>query len=1016
MENENKIVDTEKDPSAESVSETVEKAEEVTAEVESDLVSANDNESADKTDDSSADAVVSEKAEMPKKKKNILLIVLACVLVVALAVGGVLLAVLGKDGTTDDPSGEGNGEKVSYSVSVKTAGGMVMSDIDVYVYNNDTLENMQDFGKTDSEGKISFNLAKSDDYAIVLSGVPKGYDVKESYAFDGEKVKIKLTSSLITEEELSTATLGLGDVMYDFTVTTPDGTKITLSEMLKEKKMVLLNFWYTGCSWCVTEFPYMEEAYQMYKDDVGIVAVDPLGETDAAIASFPSSYNLSLTFPLAACPTSWANTFGITGYPTSVIIDRYGVICLVEAGAITSLTPFTSLFETMTAEDYEQKLYNNVGELVINPKPTYTMDSSENISALINSGDFEVTYHPETEEGSAEYAWPFIATEKNGEKCLMASNKGIDSSFGVIYADVTLKAGQALGFDYLMSSESGSDTFVVIVDGEDIFTISGYNDVEKWEKAYPVVAEEDGEYEVALFYLKDESNGAGDDTVYIKNMRVIDSASIDTPTYLPREAAVSEDGDTYEYVEIFFNENDGYYHVGSKNGPLLLADLMGYTQFNEESTVWDLSYNGDIVVDGTDYREKIEQYCNYASNANGGVCTVNKELYDLLVIVDKAVGFDDEDDKEWMKICKYFKAYGTNGDQLEDPIKGLATFSAYEAKLGKDIETNFFYYDKIIMPRGKYAEFVPTQSGVYRITSRSESTNGVDGWIFDENRNELLVYEHDERMYGDHSEVSMVFYMEAGKPYYIDIAFWDVYEVGYIYYDIEYIAPTLEHFRVCSHGYFTYDTDATGESIYEVIAGGIKAVLGDDGIYYEDLGNGKKGSKIYADFTGVTGIFGSPISTTNSYNEDGSIKLDADGNPVKISGLIDLGGFDFSKTENDLYILGILKSNNNDVDATIKQLKETWGENYDASAEEYMVDEVLNGIYHGKGEDLTAEISTYLDDIITTGPEELQGCVVVTERLAEILQLIMDKYTFEDVEQSWLKLCYYYDYLGPEGK
>ena len=38
--------------------------------------------------------------------------------------------------------------------------------------------------------------------------------------------------------------------------------------------------------------------------------------------------------------------------------------------------------------------------------------------------------------------------------------------------------------------------------------------------------------------------------------------------------------------------------------------------------------------------------------------------------------------------------------------------------------------------------------------------------------------------------------------------------------------------------------------------------------------------------------------------------------------------------------------------------------------------------------------------------------MAVTERLAEILQLLMDKYTFENVDHSWTKLCYYYDYLG----
>ena len=80
-----------------------------------------------------------------------------------------------------------------------------------------------------------------------------------------------------------------------------------------------------------------------------------------------------------------------------------------------------------------------------------------------------------------------------------------------------------------------------------------------------------------------------------------------------------------------------------------------------------------------------------------------------------------------------------------------------------------------------------------------------------------------------------------------------------------------------------------------------------------------------------------------------------------------------------------------------------------------MLDDVLAGKYHGKGEDLSEEISTYLDKIITSGGEEIQGCVAVDERLAELLQLLMDKYTFENVDNSWTKVCYYYDYLGPEG-
>ncbi len=919
---------------------------------------------------------------------------MALILVFALSIS--MCAVL--SGCKEKGSGgqQGGGETAQYKVTVQSAGGLPLEKVAVSVYADDSLSDLKAYDETDEKGVANLEL-DSDSYVIALSGVPAGYACDKTYPITGKDMTIKLTSSVITDKNLGEVQLGVGDIMYDFTVTTPAGDKVVLSELLKEKKMVLLNFWYTSCSWCVTEFPYMEEAYQLYKDDVAVVAVDPLGETDDAIAAFPAGYNLNLTFPLAACPAAWSTTFGIDGYPTSVIIDRYGMICLIERGAITSLRPFTGLFETLTADDYRQKTYQSIGELVTNVKPTFQMDTSENVAALLNSGEIEVTYHPEDDD-SAEYAWPFIEAEKNGVKCLKASNQQIEGSFAILYADVTLKAGQALGFDFLRSTEAGSDVMYVIVDGEDINAISGVNDPEKWETCYPVVAEKDGTYEVALCYIKDEDSNVGDDTVYIKNMRVVEAAKIDSPAYIPRSAAkVSEDGVSYTYETIVYNQKDGYYHIGNANGPLLLADLMSYTEFSEESTVWEMAYEGKIVIDGKDYREELEKYCNYASNSNLiNICTVNQELYDLLKIVDKVMGFDAEDDMEWLKLCKFYQAYGTDGQQLEDPIAGLAPFSAYTAKLGKNVKTNYFYYNRIIMPRGMLARFTPSKSGAYRITSRSESQHGVDGWIFDENHQELFTYEQDERLFNDSEEVSMVYYMEKGKSYYIDIAFWDPYEVGYIYYDIEFIKPEYEHFRLCSPGPFTYDSDATGEAMYHVIHGGIKATMGSDGYYRVDLGNGKQGSKIYADFTGVTSLFNTPIATVGS-----------------VKGMIDKGGFDFSKDENDQYILTVMAQNDNDHAKTDEALKKLWGEDFEENYKTYQVADVYAGKFHGTGEDYTEKIKQYLPKMIKDGHEERKGCVLVDEQLAEILQMLMEKYTFKNVDQGWLKLCYYYDYMGP---
>ena len=934
--------------------------------------------------------------------KKILALLLSMAMLLSMAA---VMTSCGGGATSGDASSSADttGEKATYTVNIESMGGMPLSGVEVYVYIEDDLKQ---YGQTNDNGTVSFEMEKGDNYSIELTGAPDGYHVEERYSFSGTVADIALKSSVITGDSRSNAgSLGLGDVMYDFSVTTPAGETVTLSEVLKEKDMVLLNFWYTTCTYCVAEFPFMEEAYQMYQDDVAVIAVDPL-DSDNDVANFQQ--NMGLTFPMATCPAAWSSVFGIQGYPTSVIIDRYGVITLIEVGGMTSLSPFLGIFDAMTGDDYEQKLYGSASELVVAVKPTYEMPSSEEISAAINSGDINVTYRGEEGE-DAEYCWPFIIDEKNGEVCVKASNQQIESSYAILYADVELKAGQAVGMDYLISSERSSDIMYVIVNDEDVYAISGVDETETWKTCYPWVAETDGVYEVALCYLKDDANNAGDDTVYIKNMRVVDASAIDTPTYIPRYAFTTEDGFEYSYVDVVLNEKDGYYHVGDANGPLLLANLMGYSEFNEEKTIWDLAYDGDVTVDGHSYYDELVEFFSYASNSSlDGYCTVTAELGELLKIVAETAGFD-ENENEWLKICSYYEAYGANGAQLTDPIKGLAPFCAYEAKLGGG---NSFYYDRAIIPRGLLAEFVPSKSGVYRITSSNESQDGVEGWIFDENKNQLMVYEAGERLFNEEGEVSMVFYMEAGKPYYIDIAFWDVYEPGYIYYDIEYLGSSYKLFRTCAPAYFTYDSDATGDAMYYLIHGGIDVVLGDDGYYYEDLGNGKKGSKIYCDFTGVTGVFDTPIATVDSYDENGKVVKDSNGNIVKIKGMIEKGAFDFSKSETDQYVLTVMANNNNDPEATIEYLKKTWGEDYEVSAEIYQLEDVLAGKYHGEGEDLTDEMEAYLDKIITSGGKEIVGCVPVDEQLAELLQKLMNKFTFENVENAWIKLCYYYDYLG----
>lgn len=291
-------------------------------------------------------------------------------------------------------------------------------------------------------------------------------------------------------------------------------------------------------------------------------------------------------------------------------------------------------------------------------KPTLPLEDeefpgSDAISDAIDSGNITVKYFHDGGVG-----WPFIVTTFNGETCIKASNSQIDSSHAILYANVELKAGQAVGFDYIISSEQDMDIAYVVVNGQDVYQMSGHSQGMQWKTCYPWVALEDGTYQLVIIYLKDGTGNIGDDTIYIDNLRIVDAKDIDVDTYIPRQAAVENKNGEFTYVDIFYNEADGYYHVGSVDGPLLLANLLGFTQFCYHDTIYNMAFNGEIIKDGHDYYEDLAPFVSESPNTfPAGYCAVTKELAEILKVVAEIKGYEGTEN-EWLKICMYYEDYG----------------------------------------------------------------------------------------------------------------------------------------------------------------------------------------------------------------------------------------------------------------------------------------------------------------------------------------------------------------------
>lgn len=970
----------------------------------------------------------------------------------------------GNNDNTDDennnPGDSTEGEKSSYTVKITDKNtGKPISGVSVFLQEEASMTAvMYARGTTDENGIVVLSAEPKHAKYVYVEGFPKGYVYDDFYALNATGVEIKVGTQVIANDgNFNGKTVALGDAMYDFTLNTFSYDKETESFVSKEiklselfasgKKAVMLNFWYTTCTYCIEEFPYIQQAYEQYGEDLEIIAINAYGDTEDDCKSFLESFAQGGYYTEEPCPLTFSfaldalgiqDAFGFTVNPCSVIIDRYGVVSMIQVGGVLGPRYFTNAFDHYVATDYEQGLYSSIYDLTPVLKPDVEMSDESEIKDATVVGDITISFRPEDGE-DGEYAWPFVVKGEGDEKYLETTNVDIDNSFAILYADVELKAGQAIMFDYFVSSQRLYDVLYVLVNGKDIYTISGRpleddegNFLEDtWQSCCPWVAEEDGIYEVAFCYVKDESEKDGDDVARLDNFRVVNENEIKIETYIPRYAAQGlKDDNTFEhYVDVVYNEEDGYYHVGEKGGPLLLAGLIGVnTQFSlkmeEEdryTVVIKLSQDGKFVVNGEDKYTPFIMYCNYASNSQlYGYCPVTEELKGYL---EEFVRQNDfiTDENSWLQLCAYYDSYGTD-KELEDPIKGLATFSAFDAietQEGEEGFKNTVTYTQILMPRGKLYKFVPTKSGVYRITSKSSQE--VDGWIFvgdhnqwnNENNGDRVLFDDsvigerycpellidpdgDGKLERDLKNCSMIAYFEEGVEYYIAIGYYDVYGAGTFTFDLKYVGEEFNKFEEASIGAFTYDLETM-----DTITGGINVKLCEDesdpryGYYCHLLPNGELGSILYADFHYTTNIFPSQ----------------------SITQLIENNGFNFGWTATD-HEAYVYYKNYYEKDG-YEALEKLWKSDFEANWELYKMDDIINGIYHGKGSDLTDEARKYLDKIEdgTDGVSnemiypERQGCVPVDAKLAELLQALMDKFSFSGIDHSWTKLCYYYKSL-----
>ena len=383
---------------------------------------------------------------------------------------------------------------VVHTVRIQTEGGMALEKVGVYVYTDASMTELVWFDRTDADGKMSFTDVPSDSYVAVLNGVPEEYAVEEQYLLTGVDTSIVLTPKESEEQALANLRYDLGSIMQDFTVVDTEGVEHTLSQLLQSRKAVVLNFFYNECAPCRPEFPHLQEAYGQYSDQIALIGMNPVNQDPETIEALKQE--LGLSFPMSACDPDWAKAMQLTGYPTTVVIDRYGMIVLKHMGSVPDAKTFKDTFAFFTADDYVQTVVEDISTLVT--------DEPDNPVDISGQSKVQLTIRPgETLSYDVYKLNDMVMTVKGEGARVTYKDKTYDSKDGTlslnvscpdnytpVHIDFTNTGTQTTTYEVSFSAKAGSwDNPYSLKLGE--FTTKIYSGNEKGVN-YRYTAKEDG--------------------------------------------------------------------------------------------------------------------------------------------------------------------------------------------------------------------------------------------------------------------------------------------------------------------------------------------------------------------------------------------------------------------------------------------------------------------------------------------------------------------------------------------